>query len=150
MFRLTSEGGNIHCSTLSLCHNHPSLRREEKKQHSQALLMCYNYNTNNFSEHTKPEAFEKPTDSVTLEITASLDQYREPLCYLSHRKTLLCSTINPAWNSLCWKKRKSAWWKTKTNQKHPKDSWLQGKRRHGCSISRQEKELSMVGKGGEK
>lgn len=90
---------------------------------SQALLVCCNYNINNFSEHAKPKPFKKSMDSVTLEISTSFDQYREPLCYLSHRKTLLCRTINPAWNSLYWKKRKFAWWKTKANQKPSEDSW---------------------------
>lgn len=81
-------------------------------------------------------------DSVTLEIPASFDQYRKPLCYLLHRKTLLCRTINPVWNSLCWKKRKSAWWKTKASQKPSEDSWQQWKQRCGCSISVQGKGLS--------
>lgn len=40
MFRLTSKGGNIHCSTLSLCYNHPSLRREKKTNNTAKPFWC--------------------------------------------------------------------------------------------------------------
>ena len=72
-------------------------------------------------------------------------------CVICHtEKTLLCRTINPAWNLMSWKKRKSAWWKTKESEKTPKDSWQQGKQRCSCSVSTHWKGLPTVGRRKEK